>query len=390
MGEGALAPEGRFERACVTIVTGPVNYRMKVLMTADMIGGVWTYALELAQALQEYDVQVVLATMGRRLSAEQRRSAAAIPSLAVYESTYKLEWMHDPWASVEQAGRWLETLQGIVQPDVVHLNNYAHAALDWHCPVLVAAHSCVLSWWATVKGGDAPAEWDTYREVVHRGLSVADLVVAPTRAMLDALMRHHHVRPTARVIPNGRRLAIGPVEKEPLIFSAGRLWDEAKNIAALQEVAPRLRWPVYVAGELSSPDGESSGLSQIRSLGPLSPVQTAAWMARSRIYCLPARYEPFGLSVLEAGLAGCALVLGDIPSLREVWGDAAVYVDPSDTGALESALGRLIAEPSLREQLAGAARTRAHLYTPSRMAHAYVAAYRELIAQRVPVVAPMI
>ncbi len=32
---------------------------------------------------------------------------------------------------------------------------------------------------------------------------------------------------------------------------------------------------------------------------------------------LPARYEPFGLSVLEAALSGCALVLGDIPSLRE-------------------------------------------------------------------------
>ena len=52
-------------------------------------------------------------------------------------------------------------------------------------------------------------------------------------------------------------------------------------------------------------------------------------MGRAAIYALPARYEPFGLSILEAALSGCALVIGDIPSLREIWADAALFV-PSD------------------------------------------------------------
>ena len=44
---------------------------MKILMTADTVGGVWTYALELAGALAPHGVEVALATMGRRLSSAQ-------------------------------------------------------------------------------------------------------------------------------------------------------------------------------------------------------------------------------------------------------------------------------------------------------------------------------
>ena len=60
------------------------------------------------------------------------------------------------------------------------------------------------------------------------------------------------------------------------------------------------------------------------------------WLRRATIFALPARYEPFGLSALEAGLAGCALVLGDIP-MREVWHDAAMFVPPEQPAALENA-----------------------------------------------------
>ncbi|HEY0779002.1 MAG TPA: glycosyltransferase, partial [Gemmatirosa sp.] len=99
------------------------------------------------------------------------------------------------------------------------------------------------------------------------------------------------------------------------------------------------------------------------------------WMGRAAVYALPARYEPFGLSALEAGLAGCALVLGDIPSLREVWGDAATYVAPDDAAALADALRTLAADDAHRTALGIRARTRALTYTPARMADGYLAAY---------------
>jgi hypothetical protein len=54
---------------------------MKVLMTADTVGGVWTYALELSAALHSHDVHVILATMGPQPRDVQRASAEAIPHL---------------------------------------------------------------------------------------------------------------------------------------------------------------------------------------------------------------------------------------------------------------------------------------------------------------------
>src|SRR5688500_9788140 len=68
-----------------------------VLMTADTIGGVWTYSMELARGLTARGTQVNLATMGELMAPEQREEANAIQGLHVIESTYKLEWMDSPW-----------------------------------------------------------------------------------------------------------------------------------------------------------------------------------------------------------------------------------------------------------------------------------------------------
>src|SRR3546814_4918927 len=76
----------------------------------------------------------------------------------------------------------------------------------------------------------------------------------------------------------------------------------------------------------------------------------AGWLGRATFFALPARYEPFGLAVLEAALSGCALVLGDIPTLRELWDGVAAFVPPGDIEALEDVLTQLIADPDLRSE----------------------------------------
>jgi len=361
----------------------------KVLMTADTTGGVWSYALDLCRGLCDRGVEVALAIMGEPPSEAQREMAGRIPGLRLFESTFRLEWMEDPWRDIERAGDWLLGLEARFAPDLVHLNGYVHAALPWSAPRLVVAHSCVLSWWQAVKGEPAPASWDRYRREVGAGLAAADLVVAPTAAMLGALIeqhteQHRQYGPLARtrVIGNGRDAhSFRPSPKEPIVFAAGRLWDEAKNLAALERVAPDLSWPVFLAGENHHPDGGEVHTHNARLLGRLSQRAVAAWLGRSAIYCLPARYEPCGLSVLEAALAGCALVLGDIPSLRELWRGRAVFVPPDDPEALRRALVELIADPDRRNLLAAGARARAQERTPERMLDAYLAAYGELLAE---------
>lgn len=355
----------------------------RVLMTADTVGGVWTYCVELAAALAARGVEVVLAAAGGEPDEAQRAAAAAIPGLVLHASDARLEWMEDPWADVDRTGERLLDLAADLRPDVVHLNDYSHGALPWPAPALVVGHSCVCSWFEAVRGQEPPPAWDEYRRRVRRGLQAADLVVAPTLAMLEALARHHGPLPRSRVIPNGARPdAFAPEEERPFIVSAGRLWDEAKNVAALVSVAAGLPWPVVVAGPPAlDARGAPVPLPGVRALGRVSRDALARWLARAAVYALPARYEPFGLTALEAALSGCALVLGDIPSLREVWDDAAVYVAPDDPAALDAALRRLIREGDERRALARAARARALRLTAARCAEGCLAAYAELMAR---------
>jgi glycogen(starch) synthase len=348
----------------------------RVLMTADTVGGVWTYALELARALGEQGVEVALATMGAALSEEQKAEAQALPRLQLFESDFRLEWMEEPWGEVDQAGGWLLDLETRLRPDFVHLNSFAHGSLPLRAPKLVAGHSCVFSWWKAVHGGAPPREWDCYRERVRRGLRAADVVAAPTDFLLSALEEHYGPIPVRLRIPNGRDPAqFSPLAKENIVLTAGRLWDEAKNAEALDRVAPYLPWPVYAAGATAGAGGDERSFRYLHALGSLSTERLSHWMGRAAIYAAPARYEPFGLSILEAGLAGCALALGDVPSLREVWQDAAIYVTPDDTRAIRSALELLIEDESLRADLGERARHRALQYSPQRMAQKYMTAY---------------
>ena len=80
---------------------------LRVLMTADTVGGVWTYSLELARALAAQGARVVLATLGEAPDDAQRRDAAEVPGLRLVHGAWRLEWMEDPWADVEASGRWL-------------------------------------------------------------------------------------------------------------------------------------------------------------------------------------------------------------------------------------------------------------------------------------------
>lgn len=358
---------------------------MRVLMTTDTVGGVWSYALELAAALAPHGVEVVLASMGGPVSAVQRREMATLHNVTLLESAYRLEWMEDPWPDVYRAGDWLLRLEEDMAPDLIHLNGYALGSLPWQAPVLIVGHSCVLSWWRAVKGEDAPSSWNRYRYEVTHGLHGADMVLAPSRAMLAALERHYGPLAHTGVVYNAVNPApFAPRTKDPFVLSAGRLWDDAKNLRALDAVAPRLSWPVYVAGDTAlGTSAQASGWdvvpANVLCLGRLGRQHLAQWYARAAIYALPARYEPFGLTALEAGLAGCALVLGDIDSLREIWGDAAIRVPPDDHDALAERLNGLVGDRAAREAWGARARRRALEYAPERMAMGYLDAYRSLL-----------
>jgi glycosyltransferase involved in cell wall biosynthesis len=354
-----------------------------ILATADAVGGVWRYTIDLGRELRARGVRSTVAVMGPPPTQAQR-DAASDAGLDLVDRPYRLEWMNDPWYDLERSGQWLLQLEQQVQPMLVHLNGYAHAALPWHVPTVVVAHSCVRSWWKAVHGECAPPSIDRYSAAVKAGLIAAHAVVAPSAAMRAALEAEYGVPQNVHVIPNGHRCTRACPDllarKEAFVLAAGRVWDDAKNIKALCAIAPALSWLVCVAGDARTSTGEVRACPGVRLLGHCSPEELSGWYRRASIYTLPARYEPFGLSVLEAATAGCALVLGDIPSLREHWDGAAEFVPPDDHHALVHALQHLIERPDERQAAATRAIARAAEFGIERTAKAYLQIYEALIA----------
>ena len=356
-----------------------------VLMTADAVGGVWHYALGLCAAMPEF--RFVLAVMGPPPNPAQVEAAARLGNVVIKAKPYRLEWMQGADEDMAASGAWLGMLARLHGAELLHVNGYAHAAIGAGLPVLVVAHSDVLSWWQAVHGDAAPAEWLPYRRAVAAGLAAADRLVAPTGAALAQLRRYFPLgRTPASVIPNGIDLAsFAPREKRPVVMAAGRLWDRAKNLALLDDIAGGLAWPVEIAGETSHPESggdEMPGGGHARFLGPLSHEEMARRLGETAIFAAPALYEPFGLAVAEAAAAGCALALTDIPSLRENWDGAALFAPPADRAAWRSMLSCLIACDERRRALAATAHRRAQRFSLQHSARAYSALYRDLIGAR--------
>lgn len=364
----------------VTVTPSLTRPPLKIFMTVNPSGERWTYSLDLAQALIEKGHQVALATLGGPLTTKQCREIEQVPGLAVFENYGKLSNSTNSWPNTYSIGQWLLQLEQQVQPDVIHLNGYAYSDLPWQAPKLVVGHFCMLSWWQAVKGEHIPNAWETYRQQVKRGLTAADLVVAPTQSMLAALEYHYNPLPHGRVIPSGRNPNLFSTDKkQAFILTSSRVWDDAKSIAVLESAARQLSWPVYLAAQDKYFSSTLTLLQYINFLGMPTSEEMASWFAQAAIYVLPSRYEPFGLSILEAAMSKCALVLSDLPSLREVWGDAALYVSPDDPVELEIALTLLIIDSDFRNIMAKRAYTRAKKYTSAHMAANYLSVYQELI-----------
>jgi glycosyltransferase involved in cell wall biosynthesis len=277
----------------------------------------------------------------------------------------------------------LEQIASLFQPQIVHLNGFREASYGWKVPTIVTAHSCVNSWATGCGENDAFTghEWTAYTANVEAGLRQATVWVAPTFAFQDQLRRLYLLTP-GRAIRNGAEPATGQApSKQPVILGAGRVWDKAKNLTALASVASRLDCPVRIAGASDAQGRAAAGDSaHCQFLGELSHVELRREYGRASVFVSPALYEPFGLSVLEAATAGCALVLSDIPTFRELWDGAAHFFDPREEGAMIGCLRSLISDDAHRATLQRAAAERAGRYPLGSTVASYCSLYSELLA----------
>lgn len=349
--------------------------RRRLLLTTDAVGGVWTYSVDLARALAEAeDMVIILAVLGPAPSADQLTEAAAVPGLQLVSTGLPLDWTATDEKEVRASARALAALAEEASADLVQLHSPALALCPFPAPLVSVVHSCVATWWQGVRQGPLPSDLAWRAALVREGMERSDLVVAPTRAFARELQTTYDLPALPHTIPNGRR-AEGSADRpmEDVVLTAGRLWDAGKNVAAFDRAAALSHLPWLAAGPLTGPGGEEVRLSNARPLGRLSAEVLAERLERRPVFVSTALYEPFGLAVLEAAQAGCALVLADRPGFRELWGEAALFVDPLDEHAIAAAVDGLIAEPARRSALGAAAARRAAKFTPSAMAAAMLA-----------------
>ncbi len=359
---------------------------MRVLITTDVVGGVWQFTHELAAGVLRGGSSVALVSLGGSPSPEQRERCAALGSEFGehfrYESlTTPLEWMQDNGDAYYGAAHALTRVAKEFGADLLHSNQFCFGALPLDIPKVITAHSDVLSWAEACR--EQPLEnspWlRQYCRVVADGLNGADLVVAPTKWMLDALKRNFAVRARCEVIANGRTVeAANSASRQLRAVTAGRLWDEGKDIGLLAEV--RSPFPMYVAGPRSQGGAQApERVGDAALLGPLPERELLQFFRDSAIYICTSRYEPFGLAPLEAALCGCAVLARDIPPLREVWRDGAEYF--CDAQTLSAALRNLADAPDRLQAAQERALARARLFTAERMVTAYGAQYGRVLKE---------
>ena len=358
----------------------------RLLLTTDAVGGVWTYTLDLAEGLAGAGVAVRIAVLGPALRPDQRDDVAR-RRLDVDELHQPLEWLAADPAEVRGAACAIALVAREWGADLVHLHSPAFAvAATFGCPVVATNHSCVGTWWAAVQGGELPPDLRWRAALVGEGLRRADLVLAPSRAYAADVAAIYGLTGVPLAVHNGRAAthvdASTAAAEHDAVFTAGRLWDSGKNIAALDATAALLPWPVRAAGDIAGPDGSRMTFSHIDLLGRQPEAAIRAHLADRPIYVAPARFEPFGLAVLEAAQAGCALVLNDIATFRELWEGAALFVDADDARALAAAVCTLIEDRAGRRGLGEAARAHARHYTLAAMVEATVAAYARCLVRR--------
>ena len=365
---------------------------MHILMTADTVGGVWTYTRELVTQLSRLGVRVTLVSMGQIPSVEQLEWIEGLSNVSYHPTAFRLEWMQDAQVDLEESSEFLRSVIAEAKPDLLHFNQYYYGILDCALPRLIVAHSDVVSWWVSVHGAEPPdSEWiRQYRTNVTRGLAAADLVVAPSAWMLDQVIRIYGPQQRTAVIYNGRdpNLFNGKQEKENFAISVGRLWDAGKQACLL--LRDDLPLKTILVGSEQSPEGviakaQSIGrLPDLQMLGVQSESQLRELLGRAAIYVATSRYEPFGLAPLEAAFSGCALIANDIPTFREIWGDDAVYFQRNNSQSLQLTIQQLASNPTRRLECAGRVLERARRHFNSeRMARDYLELYRSLIPAEV-------
>ncbi len=366
---------------------------MHVLVTADSMSGSWTYARELVTGLVTRGIRVTLVSFGEIPLPDQTSWMDHLHGLDYRPTAFRLEWMQEAEQDLPESSDFLMQLVRELRPDVLHFNHFCYGNLPVDIPKVVMAQGDLITWTEAVHQRPARGlHW--YRRTVLNGLMGADAVVAPSEWMLDRVSECYLIPRRAEVIYPGRNpIFFNPyVSKDDCVLAVGRLVDASKQVFVLtqqphplpvcivgaEQTVPLPRIPIRADVKVAIEE------TSVAIRGPQTDAQLRALYSRAAIYAATSRYEPLGMPALEAAFSRCAIVANDIPSYREIWGDAALYFRTNDAASLAENIRLLNEDRPMRRAYAELAYSRAReKFTTKRMIDQYLSLYRSLRSTRV-------
>jgi glycosyltransferase involved in cell wall biosynthesis len=325
--------------------------------------GTETYALELIRA------------MARQLDAGQRLRLYTPhpPQHSDWPNSAQVETRVIPfprlWTHLRLAAELRQN-----RPDALFVP--AHV-LPLHCPVpaLVTVHDLGYRYYpqAHRRFDRRYLDWSTRRHT-----RVARHLLADSQATKADLVRFYHANPDRiSVVYLGRDESLAPVTDAAQLAAARAKYGlpddyllylgtlhPRKNLVRLVDAFAAAHLPQSIALVIAGQKGwlyddifarvEQLGLQQ-RVLFPgfVAEADKPALLSGARAYVFPSLFEGFGLPVLEAMACGAPVLTSNVSSLPEVAGEAALLVDPLDTGAIAARLGQIATNDTLRRRLIG-------------------------------------
>jgi len=366
-----------------------------VLVTSDTLSGVWTYTRELVTGLVTRGVLVTLVSFGEIPLPSQTAWMDGLHGLQYRPTGFGLDWMQERERDVPESAAYLTALVHELKPDVLHLNQLCYGNLKVRVPRIVVAHGDLVSWWKAVHGHEPNGNrWiQRYRRVVAEGICNASMLVAPTVWMLDSVRGSYGRARCEKVIYNGRNpIFFNPfASKDHSVLAVGRLLDAGKQVSLLTQYEHPL--PVCIVGSddpvctpmvpIRADVKVSTGDLRVALKGPQTEAQLRALYSRAAIYAATSRYEPFGMAPLEAALSRCAIIANDIPPLRELWGEDALYFRANDAESLAAVIMRVSRQRDLCRGYGNRAYQRAReCFNSNRMIDQYLQLYRDVLSTR--------
>jgi glycogen(starch) synthase len=365
---------------------------MHVLVTSDTVNGIWSYTRELVSGLVKRGFCITLVSFGDIPLSQDTVWIEGLSGLEYRPTAFRLDWMEEGRQDFQDASAYLCSLVKERKPDLLHSNHLGYGALPVPIPRIIVAHGDLITWWKAVHGREpSDSLWlRWYRQMIARGISHASMVVTTSQWMLNEIRSSYRLRSSGTVIHHGRNpILFNPyVSKEDTVLAIGRMLDPARQVNLLTEREHPV--PVCIVGASGDEPSPRRAAAARRTLTGQSKgvalkhfeseSQLRLLYSRAGIYAGTSRYEPSGMNILEAALSRCALILNDIPPLREIWGDTAVYFERNDAASLAEAVCMLSRDRQLRRSLANRAYLRAReCFNAHRMVESYARLYENVV-----------